>query len=98
MKMKIILILLISLLNNSCKRYGYVYSDKEDKPIEGILVIDLKDISNKTYTDKNGKFSFNDCGSVIIEKKGYQKDTLKDYGCKPNPDCFNGKIFYMKKE
>lgn len=42
-------------------------------------------------------FTFNECGSLIIEKKGYKKDTLKDYGCKPNPDCFTGKIFYIKK-
>lgn len=98
MKKRITLVFFISLLSIGCKNYAYVFDENEAIPLEGVLVIDLNDNSNKTYTDKNGKFSFRECGSVLIIKKGFQTDTLNDYGCKPDPYCFNGKIFYMRIE
>lgn len=93
--MKFFIILLLISLTIGCNSYGYIYDEKNGEPLISVLVTDLNDIENKTYTDKEGKFSFRNCGSLAIEKEGFVNDTLKDYGCKPDPYCFNGKIFYM---
>ncbi|OWP83394.1 hypothetical protein BWK59_10705 [Flavobacterium davisii] len=94
---KLFVILFIGISFIGCKNYAYIFDEKEEKPLEGVLVIDLNNNSNRTYTDKNGKFSFTECGNVLIQKKGFKSDTLKDYGCKPDPYCFKGKVFYMKR-
>ncbi|MFD2909861.1 hypothetical protein ACFSX9_14070 [Flavobacterium ardleyense] len=43
----------ISLLSIGCKNYAYVFDENEGLQLEVVLVIDLNDNSNKTYTDKN---------------------------------------------
>lgn len=96
MKYLFLIISLATILSCS-RKYGYIYDDNQ-KPLKNVMVQDLENPSNKIITQVNGEFSFSDCGNLIIIKKGYKTDTLKKFGCKPTGKCFNGHIFYMKKE
>jgi hypothetical protein len=97
--MKNFIVLIVLLGNYSCsKNYGYIYDPKTKLPIQNVKVQDLKNLNNKTITDKEGKFLFSECGNLIISKIGYKTDTLEKYGCKPSGKCFDGHIFYINKQ
>lgn len=96
--MKNILFIIIIMNFIGCsKKSGYLYDEDLKKTIVGVRVQDMESMNNVTFTNSEGRFSFNDCGDLIISHKGYKTDTLKKYGCKPNGKCFDGHIFYMKK-
>lgn len=95
---KIVFILICHMLINCSHNYGFIYDDITKKPLKGVNVIDIQDVSNNITTKSDGKFSFSECGDLIIKKNGYKTDTLQKYGCKPKGKCFNGHIFYMKKK
>ena len=90
-------VLPILVLLGCSKVEGFIYDEKRNLPLEGVLVIDIDNISNNTLTKDNGKFSFYNSGNLIISKEGYVTDTLRKYGCKPKGKCFDGHIFYMKE-
>lgn len=94
---KILTIIFAICLVNCSKKYGYIYDEKERKPLEKVVVIDKENPSNKFVTTVDGKFSFSECDDLIIKRDGYITDTLQKYGCKPNGKCFDGHIFYMRK-
>lgn len=96
--MKIALFIMIIICNLSCsKKYGYIYDKENLKPLEGVLVVNINNSSQKFITNKDGLFSFKNSGDLIIKKEGYETDTLREYGCKPSGKCFDGHIFYMKR-
>jgi hypothetical protein len=85
------------LFITSCNNYGYIYDLETQKPVKNVLVEDLENKLNITFTDDEGMFEFKNCGDLKINKNGYVIDTLNKFGCKPNGKCFNGHIFYMIK-
>jgi hypothetical protein len=97
--MKKILLITILFISYSCtKKYGYIYDLDKREPLKDVIVEDVSNPKNKIKTDSNGKFSFSECKNLIIMKEGYKTDTLEKYGCKPTGKCFEGHIFYMRKE
>lgn len=87
----------LCLLFSCDNKYGYIYDFDNRKPLEGVIVEDINTYVNKIETGTDGKFSFSECGNLIIKKEGYKTDTLEKYGCKPDGKCFDGHIFYMKR-
>lgn len=94
---KIFIIIFATFFISCSKKHGYIYDEQKRKPLENVVVSDTEDPSNIFITKSDGKFSFSDCNNLIIKKEGYKTDTLEKYGCKPNGKCFDGHIFYMKK-
>lgn len=95
---KIIAMVLAMCLGSCSEKFGYIYDQDLQKPLEGVIVTDIVDSSKIDMTTKDGRFSFSDCNDLVITKTGFETDTLQKYGCKPNGKCFEGHIFYMKKK
>lgn len=89
---------MLFMITGCSKKYGYIYDRDTITPLAGVSVKDIQNPFNIKITEMDGKFSFSDCGNLIISKAGYKTDTLKEYGCKPSGKCFNGHIFYMEKK
>lgn len=98
MKKILLLAPILILFLNCTKNHGYIYDLETKNPMKGVIVQDVNNSNNKVLTDVDGKFSFSNCGNLIIIKVGYYVDTLEKFGCKPNGKCFDGHIFYMIKK
>ena len=88
----------ISIYLPSSIQYGYILDEKTLKPVKNVMVRDLYHPSKITYTNEDGRFHLFNCFDVRIEKDGYKADTLERFGCRPDPDCFDGHIFYMNQK
>lgn len=83
--MKNIFYLLLLLLLYSCKTTGNNFYqgkvlDENDKPLEGVTVVEEDRDENRTITDKNGYFKLDRSpdwlGRLIFVKEGYKEDTI----------------------
>ena len=104
-KIFIILIYIIVLSCNSKKEFytGYVYDFDTEKPLQNVKVIELES-NHETTTNEKGYFSMkkleNVSSSLIFEKEGYRKDTIRSIQIQngeQQQEVFNGKIIYISK-
>ncbi len=104
-KIFIILIYIIVLSCNSKKEFytGYVYDFDTEKPLQNVKVIELES-NHETTTNEKGYFSMkkleNVSSSLIFEKEGYQKDTIRSIQIQngeQQQEVFKGKIIYISK-
>ena len=104
-KIFIILIYIIVLSCNSKKEFytGYVYDFDSEKPLQNVKVIELES-NHETTTNEKGYFSMkkleNVSSSLIFEKEGYQKDTIRSIQIQngeQQQEVFKGKIIYISK-
>ena len=104
-KIFIILIYIIVLSCNSKKEFytGYVYDFDTEKPLQNVKVIELES-NHETTTNEKGYFSMkkleNVSSSLIFEKEGYRKDTIRSIQIQngeQQQEVFKGKIIYISK-
>ena len=104
-KIFIILIYIIVLSCNSKKEFytGYVYDFDSEKPLQNVKVIELES-NHETTTNEKGYFSMkkleNVSSSLIFEKEGYRKDTIRSIQIQngeQQQEVFKGKIIYISK-
>ena len=104
-KIFIILIYIIVLSCNSKKEFytGYVYDFDTEKPLQNVKVIELES-NHETTTNEKGYFSMkkleNVSSSLIFEKEGYKKDTIRSIQIQngeQQQEVFKGKIIYISK-
>ena len=104
-KIFIILICIIVLSCNSKKEFytGYVYDFDTEKPLQNVKVIELES-NHETTTNEKGYFSMkkleNVSSSLIFEKEGYRKDTIRSIQIQngeQQQEVFKGKIIYISK-
>ena len=104
-KIFIILICIIVLSCNSKKEFytGYVYDFDTEKPLQNVKVIELES-NHETTTNEKGYFSMkkleNVSSSLIFEKEGYKKDTIRSIQIQngeQQQEVFKGKIIYISK-
>ena len=109
--MKKIFIILIYIIVLSCNTYnskkefytGYVYDFVTQKPLQNVKVIELES-NHETTTNEKGYFSMkkleNVSSSLIFEKEGYKKDTIRSIQIQngeQQQEVFKGKIIYISK-
>ena len=109
--MKKIFIILIYIIMLSCNIYnskkefytGYVYDFDTEKPLQNVKVIELES-NHETTTNEKGYFSMkkleNVSSSLIFEKEGYRKDTIRSIQIQngeQQQEVFKGKIIYISK-
>lgn len=107
---KIFCFLLIYIITLSCNIYnkkefytGYVYDFDTEKPLQNVKVIELES-NHETTTNEKGYFSMkkleNVSSSLIFEKEGYRKDTIRSIqiqNSEQQQEVFKGKIIYISK-
>jgi lipoprotein len=107
---KIFCFLLIYIITLSCNIYnkkefytGYVYDFVTRKPLQNVKVIELES-NHETTTNEKGYFSMkkleNVSSSLIFEKEGYRKDTIRSIQIQngeQQQEVFKGKIIYISK-
>jgi len=107
---KIFCFLLIYIITLSCNIYnkkefytGYVYDFVTRKPLQNVKVIELES-NHETTTNEKGYFSMkkleNVSSSLIFEKEGYRKDTIRSIQIQngeQQQEVFNEKIIYIYK-
>ena len=100
-----LLIYIIVLSCNSKKEFytGYVYDFVTRKPLQNVKVIELES-NHETTTNEKGYFSMkkleNVSSSLIFEKEGYRKDTIRSIQIQngeQQQEVFKGKIIYISK-
>ena len=100
-----LLIYIIVLSCNSKKEFytGYVYDFVTRKPLQNVKVIELES-NHETTTNEKGYFSMkkleNVSSSLIFEKEGYKKDTIRSIQIQngeQQQEVFKGKIIYISK-
>ena len=109
--MKKIFIILIYIMMLSCNIYnsrkdfytGIVLDFVTEKPLQNVKVIELES-NHETTTNEKGYFSMkkleNVSSSLIFEKEGYKKDTIRSIQIQngeQQQEVFKGKIIYISK-
>ena len=106
--MKKIFIILVCIMTLSCNNkkefyIGYVYDFDTEKPLQNVKVIELES-NHETTTNEKGYFSMkkleNVSSSLIFEKEGYRKDTIRSIQIQngeQQQEVFKGKIIYISK-
>lgn len=85
--MKNLLLIVLLFLTTSCKQelcdcyHGYVF-DENKKPIHNVNVYEEAELSNSTYTNKDGYFKLSRdsfIANLVFKKDGFKADTISPY-------------------